>query len=176
MFEYRGQVYVRAAALVGLGVLLVGCQGIKDAAGIGKRPPDEFAVVTKAPLIMPPEYNLVPPKPGAAPTNQTSAADTAQTTLFNDDPSAVAKTITGNFSDGEKLLLAYAGAANASHTIRQQIAADNHRMQSADDSFTNTILFGDSTDPGQPLDADAEKKRLDETKGTQPADTQKPSN
>jgi len=27
---------------------------------------DEFAVVTKAPLIMPPDYNLRPPRPGAA--------------------------------------------------------------------------------------------------------------
>lgn len=175
MFENRGQFYVRAAALMASGFVLVGCQTIRDAAGINKKPPDEFAVVTKAPLIIPPEYNLIPPKPGAAPTNQTSPVDVAQTTLYNADPTAVAKTITGNFSDGEKLLLAYAGAANVSHNIRQQIAADNHRMQNSDDTFTNNILFGSSTDEGQPLDADAEKKRLDETKGTQPADTKKPA-
>jgi hypothetical protein len=170
MFETRGRIYLCSAALIGLGFALSGCQTIRDAAGISKRPPDEFAVVTKAPLIIPPEYNLVPPKPGVAPTNQTSPTDTAQTTVFSDDPSTVAKTISGNFSDGEKLLLAYAGAANVSHSIRQQIAADNRHMQDADDSFTNTVLFGPTTDEGQPLDADAEKKRLDETKGTQPAE------
>jgi hypothetical protein len=50
--------------------VLVGCDSIREAAGITKEPPDEFAVVTKAPLVIPPDYNLRPPKPGAAPTNQ----------------------------------------------------------------------------------------------------------
>src|SRR3546814_15701354 len=41
--------------------LLAGCGGAGDALGVNKRPPDEFAVVTKAPLVMPPDYRLRPP-------------------------------------------------------------------------------------------------------------------
>src|SRR5690606_22963867 len=40
--------------------LLAGC-GAGDALGVNKQPPDEFAVVTKAPLVMPPDYRLRPP-------------------------------------------------------------------------------------------------------------------
>jgi hypothetical protein len=61
---------LRFAALGGMAFVLVGCDSIREAAGVTKEPPDEFAVVTKAPLVMPPDYNLRPPKPGAAPTNQ----------------------------------------------------------------------------------------------------------
>ena len=31
---------------------------------MGKRSPDEFAVVRRAPLILPPDYGLRPPRPG----------------------------------------------------------------------------------------------------------------
>ena len=61
---------LRAAMLGGVAVALIGCQSIREAAGVTKSPPDEFAVVTKAPLVIPPDFNLKPPKPGAAPTNQ----------------------------------------------------------------------------------------------------------
>ena len=42
---------------------LTGCAGIGKALGSGKNPPDEFAIATKAPLVVPPEYALRPPKP-----------------------------------------------------------------------------------------------------------------
>jgi hypothetical protein len=68
------------------------------------------------------------------------------------------------------MLLAQTGAASASDSIRQQIAADNSNQQSADDSFTDQLLFGSSTGTGDaPLDADAEKARLDAAKARTPA-------
>lgn len=158
-----------AAAIAGGALSSAGCQSIRSAAGLTHEPPDEFAVVTKAPLIIPPDYNLKPPKPGAAPLNQVSPTQAAETALYSDDPNIVAGAITGNYSQAEKLLLAQAGAAAADDSIRQQIAADNRRMQTADESFTNQLLF-DTPDNGEaPLDADAEKARIDAAKGTNPA-------
>ena len=43
------------AALAALAVSLAGCESLRKAAGLTKVSPDEFAVVTKAPLIIPPE-------------------------------------------------------------------------------------------------------------------------
>jgi hypothetical protein len=168
--EMRKRQAVRFAAFAGLALALAGCDTIRDAAGITKDAPDEFAVVTKQPLIIPPEFNLHPPRPGAAPANQLSPTDTAQSALFPDDPNAVAASITGNYSQGEKLLIASAGAANANDSIRQVISADNKSLDAADEGFTNQLLFGANTHGSGALDADAEKARLDSQNGvSQPA-------
>lgn len=45
--------------------LLAGCSEARQAMGLGKRAPDEFTVVKRAPLSLPPEYSLRPPEPGA---------------------------------------------------------------------------------------------------------------
>ena len=44
---------------------LSGCDNLRQAAGLNKKSPDEFAVTTKAPLVIPPDFNLRPPMPGA---------------------------------------------------------------------------------------------------------------
>ena len=48
-------------------IALSGCSSIRDLAGLQKKSPDEFAVTTKAPLVIPPDFNLRPPMPGAPP-------------------------------------------------------------------------------------------------------------
>ena len=156
--------------VAGLVVSLAGCESVRNAAGLTKQPPDEFAVVSKAPLIIPPDFNLKPPKPGAAPLNQTSPTISAQAALYGgDDPATAVQSIPGNFSDGEKLLLAQAGAANASDSIRQQITADNRNMQSAEDDFTDNLLFGSPDTSDKPVDAETEKARIDANKDARPA-------
>lgn len=149
------------------------CDSIRDAAGITKEPPDEFAVVTKAPLIIPPDYNLHPPKPGAAPLNQTSPTQSAQAALYGDDTASVAASINGNYSQAEKLLLAQSGAATADDSIRRIIASDNTKAEDTG-TLTDSLLFGSSSDASsadKPLDADAEKARIDAAKnGTKPAE------
>ena len=159
----RSSQVMRAAVLVGVGLVLCGCDTLRSAAGMGKMAPDEFAVLTKAPLVVPPDYNLKPPRPGAAPTNQVKPTDAAQVALYRNDPATVASNIPGNSSQGEKLLLAYAGIANADPEIRQHLASDRKNMLGADDSFTDEILFwkGPKTDPGKAVDADAEARRID---------------
>jgi hypothetical protein len=158
-------------------IALVGCQSIREATGLAKEPPDEFAVVTKAPLVVPPEFNLMPPREGAPPTNQIEPTEAAQSALFDPaDPAAAAKSITGDYSEAEKVLLANAGAAKADPSIRQQIASDGRAMEAADDSFTNEILFWrDPTDQGVNVDADAEAKRLDAQKNGGASAPKKPA-
>jgi len=63
--------------------VLAGCgQGtVQDALGMGKRSPDEFAVVSRAPLILPPDFDLRPPGRGEAPRPAGTTADRARATL-----------------------------------------------------------------------------------------------
>ena len=59
--------------------------------------PDEFAVQRQAPLVIPPDFALVPPAPGAPRPNDTSAAAQAQSALFGapQPRSAVETTVGG---------------------------------------------------------------------------------
>src|SRR5579871_6519212 len=102
----RARTTLRIVALAGVAVSLIGCEAVREAAGVVKEPPDEFAVVTKSPLVVPPDFNLRPPKPGAQPTNQTSPTDSAQAALFADDPAAAAAQLPGSYSPEERVILA----------------------------------------------------------------------
>ena len=170
--QYRSRAYLRFAVLGVSFVALMGCSSIRNAAGLGKEGPDEFAVVTKQPLVIPPEYNLRPPRDGAPPTNQVAPTDAAQSALFDNDPATAAKYVTGDFSQAEKLLLAQTGAVNTDPAIRQEVASDGRAMEAADDTFTQKVLFWqDKKPPGQNVNAESEDKRLSAQKA---AGSQKP--
>jgi len=164
-----------AGLLIGAAAMLAGCDTIREAAGNDKQPPDEFAVLTKAPLIIPPDFNLRPPKPGAAPLNQSEPTETAQQSLFGADTATIAKAMPGNMSEGEKMLLASAGAQDANPSIRQDLATDHNKaLQSASDDFTNTVLFWQKpTERDEGVNADAELEKSASTKpgGAKPATT-----
>jgi len=61
--------------LAGTAALLSACTG----SGLDRARPDEFAVARQAPLVIPPDYALVPPQPGAARPQDTSGNAQAQT-------------------------------------------------------------------------------------------------
>lgn len=164
MLSNRVRKLAQVAGFAGLALSLTACETMRNVVGGDKAPPDEFAVVSKAPLIIPPDYHLKPPKPGAPPLNQVSPTESAQAALYNDDPKAVASAITGSYSEGEKMLLAQSGAAAATNAIRQQITADNRGLESADESFTDRLLFSSGNPGDAPLDADNEKARIDASK------------
>jgi hypothetical protein len=175
MAELRIRTLWRAGVLLAAGLSLMSCDTIREAAGVTKQPPDEFAIATKAPLIIPPDYNLKPPKPGAAPLNQISPTQAAQAALYGADTQQIAASIQGNYSEAERLLLAQSGAATADDSIRRVIAADNAKAEDTG-SFTDSLLFGSSaTASGDvPLNADAEEARIQAAKnGGKPADASK---
>jgi hypothetical protein len=144
-----------AAALCGFA--LSGCSAMRDMAGLQKKSPDEFAVTTKAPLVIPPDFNLRPPMPGAPPANTLDPSSNAQQALFNNsDPQTVANGMRGNYSPAEKLLLAHAGSQNSDPAVRARLSAEERARQNADRSFTDRILRASATrDTGQPVNADA---------------------
>jgi hypothetical protein len=137
----RSMRVLRFAALGASLVALAACGSLREEAGLTKQSPDEFAVTTKAPLIIPPDFNLRPPSPGAAPLNQTDPTSSAELAMFNStDPATVAAQMQGNYSASEKMLLANAKAQNADPAVRAQLQSDDTNMQGADSSFTDRIL------------------------------------
>ena len=87
---------------------------VASCTGNGPSGPDEFRVVTKPPLSVPPEYSLRPPPAG---TTVPAEADPART------PTAAAfgTSIGQNASEVEKALVAAAGANAVSPNIRSLV-------------------------------------------------------
>src|SRR5260221_13167712 len=116
----------KAVPVLGLcATALMWCQSLRDMAGLQKKSPDEFAVTTKAPLVLPPDFNLRPPMPGAPPSNTRDPSTNAEIALFsNTDPQTVANGMRGNYTPGERMLLANARVQNSDPAIRARLNAD----------------------------------------------------
>ena len=129
----------------------------------GKNPPDEFAVTTKAPLVVPPDFALRPPKPGETRPQELSPSERARQVLLGDVSAAPP-------TSGEQALLRDAGATVADPNIRAVLAAENGGRAEKDRSFANQLMFwkfvdGQVDDSAAPLKVDdpigwhAERKR-----------------
>lgn len=157
----------RVALALGAVVAAGGCAGIGKALGNGKNPPDEFAIATKAPLVVPPDYSLRPPKPGETRPQELTPSERARQVLLGDSGSAPPST-------GERQLLQQAGALGADQNIRAVLAAENGGRGEKDRSLANQLMFwkfidGKVDDSAAPLRVDdpeawhAERKRVIES-------------
>ncbi len=73
----RRTVQLTVVLLAGAGLASCGSGGV-----LGRSRPDEFAVQRQAPLLIPPDFALVPPQPGAPRPVEGTAAQQALDVLF----------------------------------------------------------------------------------------------
>lgn len=126
----------RVAAVVVLtaGLGLTACASTKQALGITKVMPDEFRVVTIAPLVVPPDYALRPPAPGEPRPQELQPESQARQALLG-QPAAESR------SEGEKLLDARAGGDKADPLIRYVIDDEFGEIAHKDPSFADRVMF-----------------------------------
>jgi hypothetical protein len=137
-----------------------GCSSLSRAVGATRSAPDEFRVMTHAPLSLPPDYNLRPPRPGEARPSERDAASEARTALFGENVGAQA-------SQGERSFVAAAGATAADDNIRQTIDFESQGVVRRNEGFVNRLLaFGGSASTSAPLNAEEEARRLEEQEST----------
>jgi hypothetical protein len=147
---------------------LAGCQSTSKALGMSKVVPDEFRVVTKAPLVVPPDYALRPPAPGEPRPQELQPESAARQALIGESLGAAR-------SDGEKLLVARAGVEKADPLIRFVVDDENGDLAHKDESFAQKVMFWKKAAPAAagvataaetganapaPIDAAAEDARL----------------
>lgn len=140
-------------AVVAAAAATSGCGTIAGALGAGKRSPDEFRVVTQAPLTLPPDYSLRPPRPGEPRPSELEPDQEARAALFGDNVAA-------NASQGERTLVQNAGAATVDPNIRDQIDFEAQGIVRRDQSFVDNLLSFGSSNPNTALNAEAEAQRL----------------
>jgi hypothetical protein len=157
---------VAAAALLVGAAGLAGCQSASRAFGLAKVTPDEFRVVTKAPLTLPPDYSLRPPEPGE-PRPQELQPESAARQAIEGVRAADVR------SDGEKLFVAKAGADKADPLVRYVVDDEFGNLAHKDKSFADYVMFwkkGEAAAPpasglgdpneAQPIDPAVEEKRV----------------
>lgn len=141
----------KAGLIAGLSLALAGCasESLRDTLGYGKSAPDEFAIVTKAPLVIPPDYSLRPPQPGAPRPQEMEAQPgaAAQRALIGEQELASDAVA---LSSGEQVLLQQSGGAAADPRIRQVVNAETRSLVERDSSFVDDVLFWRK--PGTPPD------------------------
>ncbi len=140
--------WTKLAAIAGIGLALAGCQSVREATGVAKLAPDEFTVLTKAPLIVPPDYNLRPPQPGAPDANVGAPSELARNALFPQNPMNAAAALGTEYSESERLLLGRSGAAISDPAIRQQIGIDSGQTDQGED-FARGVLYPEGAAPAQ---------------------------
>jgi hypothetical protein len=130
-----------AAAIALLaGVSLCGCGTVGDALGTSKLAPDEFRVVTKAPLVVPPQYALRPPVPGEPRPQELQPESQARQALLGERDSA-------QRDEGEKMLADKAGAETADPLIRYVVDDQYGDIAHKDKSFADRVLFWRKGEP-----------------------------
>ena len=79
-----------------LSVSVTGCSSnVKQLLGIEHASPDEFAVESRAPLTIPPDFDLRPPAPGSGRPQEVSSASKAKTAIDNAGPGEPGKQAVG---------------------------------------------------------------------------------
>lgn len=127
-------------ALLGLAAMVSACGGgLSDAFGYKKYPPDEFAIVKKQPLIIPPEYSLKPPKQAGGVVARASLQTQAEEILTGREVEAPQ---TG--TPGEQELLERAGANPAQNSIRAQLQNDGRSVVVKNREVTNNLVLESS--------------------------------
>jgi len=143
-------------------VTLSACADVRKAMTQTKATPDEFAVYTRAPLTMPPDYGLRPPSENGqqVASVQDSPQDTAKRVLLSN---ANARTVPiQGATPGTTALLARAGAHNAEADIRQVVNSETTAYADEDKSVMENIMFWKTSQTGTTVDPGQETKRIQE--------------
>lgn len=146
-----------ALTVAAMAVAMPACTSIAKATGARKTTPNEFNILTKAPLVVPPEYNLRPPANGQARLEEGYSSKVAREALLGSIDDAEP-------SRGEVVLMSKAGVGRADPQVRILINGQNS-VEHKSGAFTDRVIFwrdGKAVDAqGNPLNADTEAQRLE---------------
>ena len=152
-----------AALMLGAVIALGGCTETRQALGLNKQAPDEFQVVARAPLSLPPDYSLRAHAPGMPRPQEGTARDQAETAVFGSYQTASAADAPAGSSQGEVALLQSAGATGIDPNIRQLVNQETSSLVEQDEKFIDSLIFWRDPEPyGEVIDPVAEQQRLQE--------------
>ncbi|MDB5491505.1 MAG: hypothetical protein JWO78_1354 [Micavibrio sp.] len=116
--------------------------------------PDEFSVVKRAPLEMPPDFSLRPPMPGAPRPQEQATSEQARNAILGQSG------VTDQVTKGESALLSDA-QANANPNIRQIVDTESTKTTGKKTPVVKRLLnIGSDKPAAKIVDPTAEAQRL----------------
>lgn len=127
-------------ALAAVAALSLGaCSSVKKELGVGRNSPDEFLVVKRAPLTLPPDYGLRPPSSGEV-TPASTVSNRAKTVLMGEPEG------TTDAGDADAALLDKMGADAANPDIRGIINKENGYIELKNRTLVDKLMFWQDED------------------------------
>jgi hypothetical protein len=161
----RGGVWVVVGGLVA--GLVSGCGGTNEMLGLGKRQPDEFAVYSRPPLSMPPDFSLRPPQPGSGRPDAVTPRDQARQAVVASrgaGQGAARTAAVPGASAGTVAILDKTGADQAEPGIRAIVGEESAILAEQDQSLTEKLMFWRTPSQyGTVVDPTEERRRIQET-------------
>jgi hypothetical protein len=110
--RFNGRAPLLAVACLVAALGLSGCSNWRRVVGLDQPAPDEFAVEQRAPLTVPPDFSLRPPKPGAPRPQEVTAEQKVENVIDTAGPgkpgeqasSALSPEAMGTSADPERAL------------------------------------------------------------------------
>lgn len=158
-------------------LLLAGCGNVKKNLGLERSAPDEFTVMHRAPLSMPPDYALRPPQPGAPRPQDAVVEEQAKAAVFGEN----AGTAEAAHGSADETLLKNAGADQADDRIRQQVDRETASLPEKQKTVPEKLLGWTKSKPVEPaatvVDAEKEAARLHkaQVEGKSPTEGETPT-
>lgn len=158
-FDYRfaGRVARPFLVCAMAALALAGCSDARKIVGLDRTTPDEFAVVTHAPLTLPPNLRapLPEPRPGAARPQEPSQTEVAKTAVFGRGKTA---TPAASSAGGQSLV---AKAGKIDPNVRKQVDQEATDEVVADRGWIDSLLFWQKPQqPGTVVNPQKEQERL----------------
>lgn len=160
------RIMVSVCCIVVASVALSACGNARKTLGLEKKAPDEFAVVARAPLALPPDYSLRPPEPGKERPQERNTADQAKAAMMGSGSGGFGYGAGygmggGGVTQGQAAFLKEAGADRAQSDIRQVVNRESSTLAEEETSFTDRLIFWREAQPsGTIVNAEEEAKRL----------------
>lgn len=145
-------------------VALSACNKTKQTLGLTRQEgPDEFSVMERAPLSVPPDYALRPPRAGTFEGNNVPAQAQARRIILGSETEG--DTAPAAASSATDLVLQKAGADQAQPNIRATLDKETTVLSTQNKTVAEKLLFftkdkGPAVTPAEKLDAREEAQKL----------------
>lgn len=146
--------------------VLAGCSDVRDTIGLTKDAPDEFSVVRRAPLEIPPGLTaaaLPPPRPGMPRPQETAPSEDAREALTGTKSEVYA----AEASASEDVLLQKTNADQTDPSIRRTLDKESEELKDVNKPVIQKLTGlakGESENSATIVDAQKEYERLKKNK------------